>query len=122
MRTNRKKGKWGEIQALHFLKKKGFHILEQNFRAERGEIDLIALDGETLVFVEVKFSSQRRYGPPELRVDKRKQRQLAKIAQAYLETHPVQFQECRFDVVAIESSQNQTRISHFQDAFWIEPT
>lgn len=120
MRVNRKKGEFGEAQALHFLERKGFHILEQNFRAERGEIDLIALDGETLVFVEVKFSSRESYGPPELRVNKKKQRQLAKIAQAYLETHPVQFQECRFDVIAIESADNQYHIRHIEDAFWIE--
>ncbi len=120
MRTNRKKGELGEAQARRFLEKKGFRILEQNFRAERGEIDLIALDGETLVFVEVKFSTQQEYGPPELRVDKKKQRQLAKIAQAYLETHSVQFQECRFDVIAIEFSEDQSKICHIQDAFWVD--
>jgi len=120
MKTNRKKGELGEAQALCFLEKKGFRILEQNFRAERGEIDLIALDGKTLVFVEVKFSTQNGYGPPELRVNKRKQHQLAKIAQAYLETHPVQFEECRFDVIAIESSKNHSRIYHIQDAFWVD--
>lgn len=120
MISNRKKGELGEVQALRFLEKKGFRILAQNFRAERGEIDLIALDGDTLVFIEVKLSSQKCFGPPELRVNKRKQRQLAKIAQAYLESHSVPFNECRFDVVAIESSRDQCKISHIKDAFWVD--
>ena len=113
-------GKKGEEEAGHFLECRGHRILERNFRAERGEIDLITLDGSTLVFVEVKTGRSGRYGAPENRVDARKQRQIGKVAQAYLIAKNLEHLDCRFDVVSIIETASGKRIRHYRDAFWLK--
>lgn len=114
-------GNWGEEAAVGLLKKKGYIILERNFRGERGEIDIIARDNETLVFVEVKTRLQKTFGNPEDAVDNRKQAQIGKIAMVYLMEKDLKEKDCRFDVVAVFKAGTKTEIRHIEDAFWLDP-
>jgi len=121
MVANRKQiGKTGEDIAANFLKGKGYRILARNFRRRMGEIDIIAQDGQTLVFVEVKTDRTGAFGEPEYRVDPRKQRQLGRLALRYLQEKGIQDQDCRFDVVAVIIQGNTVRIRHLKNAFWLE--
>jgi putative endonuclease len=116
-----RKGRIGEEEALKYLEGKGHRILERNFRAERGEIDLITMDGTTLVFVEAKYGGRAGFGEPEDRVNVRKQRQIGKVAYAYLALNNPGHQDCRFDVVSVVRRDGRTTIRHIEDAFWLQP-
>jgi putative endonuclease len=119
---NRKIGKWGEEEATRYLKEKDYQILFNNWRAERGDIDIIAIDKDCLVFVEVKGGFSEKYGPPELRVTKNKQMQLKKLASIFLsgdEVKEIDFEICRFDVVIIDGHQNKFDIRHYENAFYL---
>ena len=96
--------KIGESLAVKHLKARGCEILAQNYRAVRGEIDLIVQDGEFTVFVEVKTRRSLRFGLPQAAVTLQKQRQISKVALAYLQTHNLLDTPCRFDVIAIHLS------------------
>lgn len=122
IQTDRRKriGRWGESLAERYLKEKGFTVLERNFRAHRGEIDLIAKDGETLVFVEVKTKTREGFGEPEDWIDEKKQDQIGKVAMGYLMEKGIEQTDCRFDVVGIIKIGSRTEIRHIEDAFWLE--
>lgn len=94
-------GDKGERIACKELKKKGYKILEKNYRIKLGEIDIIAQDGDTLVFVEVKTRSSDEYGTPAEAVDKHKQKRIRQVAASFLLKHKYKDTECRFDVVCI---------------------
>jgi putative endonuclease len=96
--------KIGESLAVKHLKARGCEILAQNYRARRGEIDLIVQDGEFTVFVEVKTRRSLRFGLPQAAVTRQKQRQISKVALAYLQAQNLLDAPCRFDVVAIHLS------------------
>ena len=117
--SHQKLGSWGETLAARFLEEKGFTILEKNFRAERGEIDLICKDENCIVFVEVKTRRSPAYGPPETSITPSKQRQLYKIAQAYIATHPTENMDYRFDVVVIDGTPQHYEIRYYPDAFML---
>ncbi len=91
--------------------------METNYRAPFGEIDIIAWDGATLVFVEVKARSSDKFGTPEMAVGFRKQAQIGKIAMAYLLHKKLSPTHCRFDVISVLKTGEETAISLFQDAF-----
>jgi putative endonuclease len=96
---------WGEAAesyAIALLKKNGYKILEKNFRNKFGEIDVIALDGDTLIFVEVKARSSRKFGLPQEAVGVRKLYKIKRVGQFYLMTHPNSPTKQRIDVVALE--------------------
>ncbi len=113
-------GEKGEKTACKYLKKNGIKILERNFRAVRGEIDIIGLDDDCLVFIEVKTNSTPSEIPPELRVNTAKQKQIAKIARAYLQKTEQYEIDCRFDVIGITFGESGTpEISHIKNAFWL---
>lgn len=95
-------GKKGEQLAADFLRKKNYKILERNFKKRYGEIDIIALCEETLVFVEVKTRFSEKYGSPEESVTPWKLRQIAKTGQFYKLLHPELPDLLRIDVVAVE--------------------
>ena len=91
-----------EDMAARFLAEKGFRILARNYRCRMGEIDLIAMDGETLVFVEVKYRADESGGGPLAAVDRRKQRKISKVALYYLYTnYSTTDVACRVDVIGI---------------------
>ena len=106
-------GRIGEKQAANHLVKEGYKILEKNYRTHLGEIDIIAEDGDTLVFIEVKTRSGDGYGAPSEAVDKRKQAKYYKVAEEYLIRHKRTEDLCRFDVMEIENE----RINIIKDAF-----
>lgn len=99
-----KTGDRGEKQALKHLERTGGHrCVARNFHARRGEVDLITLEGEVLVFVEVRARSATGHGRPEETVDRRKRTRLIHAAQAFLAKHPDHAaRTCRFDVVALD--------------------
>jgi len=119
-RYRQKVGKQGEDIAVDYLKGKGYSILERNFRAHGSEIDIIAEDGDVLVFAEVKASQRGGFGDPECRVTKTKQKQIEHAAQGYLQKNDIEKQDCRFDVIAIDGIQTNHKIYHIVDAFWVE--
>lgn len=95
-------GDLGEGYAVKLLKKEGYRILERNYRGRFGEIDIIAKDNDTLVFVEVKTRWSKKYGKPEEAVNKRKLKIIKKVGELYSLTHPTLPKKLRIEVVAIE--------------------
>jgi putative endonuclease len=110
-------GKAGEDLAARFLEQQGFKIIGRNYRFERGEIDLIAEEGEELVFVEVKTRRSSVFGAPEDAVTEEKQEQVHAVAEGYLFEHDIDNRPCRFDVVAIDFENGQADIRHIRNAF-----
>jgi len=118
MQDKRKKfGKESESIAVRYLKKNGYKILEQNYRNKLGEIDIIAKDKKTLVFVEVKARRSGGYGSPKWAITPKKQRKISMVALYYLKATKQNKVKARFDVVAISSSQDNPRIELIKNAF-----
>ncbi|MEW6097452.1 MAG: YraN family protein [bacterium] len=114
-------GKQGEALALKYLKKHRYKILEQNYKSQFGEIDIIAKNKDVLAFIEVKTRKSTEFGLPQDSVDMRKQRQIAKVALDYLAKMNIQDTDCRFDVVAITClPDKKPKIELIKDAFYIE--
>jgi len=117
-RSTQALGLRGEEIACAYLKKKKYAIVTRRFRMFHGEIDIIARDGATLVFVEVKARADESFGRPEDAVTPGKQRQIRKIAQGYLVENPLGDAGCRFDVISILfDNDDGYRLEHFVDAF-----
>lgn len=94
-------GSHGEEFGKLFLIKRGYRIIKQNYTTPLGEIDIIARDGDTIVFVEVKTRESGRFGRPFEAVDRRKQRKIANVALLYLKRFREKIPPCRFDVLSI---------------------
>ncbi|MEE3368472.1 MAG: YraN family protein [Planctomycetota bacterium] len=112
-------GAQGEALAARYLQRQGYRIIERGVRSGRGEIDLVARHGRTIVFVEVKTRRSPRSGNPALAVDEEKQRRLARLALAYCKQHRLQDCPARFDVVGIvwSAACRSPRIAHYVGAF-----
>ncbi len=112
-------GQWGEAQALHFLRGRGYTIVATNYRKRFGEVDIIARDGHTLVFIEVKYRSHDRFGSPLEAVDGRKQQRLCRVAAEYLQSQRLGECNARFDVIAVSPGQpgEEAIIDHVENAF-----
>jgi putative endonuclease len=111
-------GRCGEEAALRYLERKKFRIVAQRFRLYRGEIDIIAYDKDTLVFVEVKTRRSREFYSPEESVTPTKQKQIKKIALGFLALHKIMEAECRFDVLSlVRADKGEYIIQHFKNAF-----
>ncbi len=118
MSTDRQRlGKWGESVAALQLEDKGYQILDRNWRCAQGEIDLVALDGEEVVFVEVKTRRGRQMGSPEEGLTQQKGQRLIELAQLYLVERDIE-PDWRIDLVAVEldSSGKLTRCEHIVNA------
>jgi putative endonuclease len=116
--TTRSIGRAGEETALRHLRRKRYRILETGFRFYRGEIDIIARDRETLVFIEVKMRRGCGFGRPEESVTPAKQQQIRKVAEGYLLKRRISGRPCRFDVIAIRpDSRSGYVLEHFRNAF-----
>lgn len=100
--NKRRTGTEYERRAGAYLEERGYEILEYNFRCRMGEIDIIARDGEYLVFCEVKYRLDARSGHPAEAVDRRKQRTISKCALYYIMRRGLTDQACRFDMVSFE--------------------
>ncbi len=112
-------GQWAEELAHVFLCEQGLQPVARNYRCKTGEIDLIMLDGQTLVFVEVRYRKHQRYGGSVASIDIRKQQRIAAVAINYLQTHSWE-QQCRFDVVLIDGMVEKPKLNWIQDAFRID--
>lgn len=111
-------GQTGEELAAAFLRRKGYKILVRNYRQKCGEIDIIATDGGTLVFVEVKTRKNTAFGSPFEAVTEKKQRQIGRVAQDYLGRNDLFNVPARFDVVSILVQGEQSPvIEHLSNAF-----
>ncbi len=97
----------GEAIAADFLVKKGFRILEKNFRSRHGEIDIVCSDGGTFCFVEVKSRSDFSHGFPEEFVDSRKRKKLTLTALEYIRKKRIESRPMRFDIVAVDLSKGE---------------
>jgi putative endonuclease len=110
-------GKEGERIAELFLKKKGYKLVERNYRCAAGELDLIVLDQRVIVFVEVKTRTGMAYGTPLEAVEVRKQQKLIYAAQFFLNAKKLSQREARFDVVGISWPGAQPLVEHIENAF-----
>jgi putative endonuclease len=118
MSQARELGMSGEEAAVRYLRKKRFHVVRRGFRFHRGEIDIIAYDGETLVFVEVKTRQNPDGGRPEEAVTPAKQQQIRKVAEAYLALNRIGDVPCRFDVLSLLGDPGDGfAVHHIRDAF-----
>ncbi|MCG3121239.1 MAG: hypothetical protein ALAOOOJD_04245 [bacterium] len=112
-------GNWGEQRATEFLEKLGYQIIDRNFRYGHGEIDIIADDKGMLVFVEVKTQKSDAMGEAFTWVTRKKQRQIGRVALAYLTVNGIKDRDCRFDVIAVAKGLNGVEIKHIVNAFWL---
>jgi putative endonuclease len=127
--TRRSTGLKGEDEAARFLERSGFEIIDKNVRTRIGEIDLVARDGKTLVFVEVKTRRDQPPppegggDPPQAAVNTRKQNRLGKLAAGYLKSKRIRQTPCRFDVVSVIFNDEGAvkAIRHIPNAFSVEP-
>lgn len=104
--NNRQTGAYYEQLAAEYLKQQGYIIMERNFRCKLGEVDIIALHHNTLVFIEVKYRARADWGQPSDAVNRQKQMRISNVASYYVYTHK-QFanHNCRFDVVSIAGNE-----------------
>ena len=117
---SRRLGRWGEDLAAVFLERKGYRIVDRNWKCRFGELDLVAEGGGFLCFVEVKLRKSERFGAGAEFVDGRKQQRLRTTAQLYLQQNPTSLQP-RFDVIEILAPNGMgspsPKIRHIENAF-----
>jgi putative endonuclease len=110
-------GKIGEDLACHELTRRGYAILARRYRLRGGELDIVARDGRTVVFIEVKARERHRFGEAAEAVTAVKRRRIVRLAMDYLVRHRLGEQPCRFDVVAVQLDEGQPSIEVYQNAF-----
>jgi putative endonuclease len=110
-------GKEGERVAEQFLKRKGYKLVERNFRCTEGELDLIVLDRRVVVFVEVKTRTGRGFGSPLEAVEYRKQQKMIRAAQYFLSAKGLHQRDARFDVVGVSWLGREPMVEHIENAF-----
>ena len=112
-------GPRSERAAGAYLKKLGYRILQRNFRCTFGELDLVALDGECIVFVEVRSTEGTDLNRPALSVDLEKQRRLTKLALYFLQRYKLLGRSARFDILAVSwpGDQTEPKMAHYPSAF-----
>jgi len=114
-----KLGTKGEKRAAKFLKRKGYKIIQRNYRCKLGEIDIIARQSDTIVFVEVKTRQTKDFGAPQDAITAAKKNHISKVALCYIKDKNLMGQSCRFDVVAVDFSpqSRKPKIDHIENAF-----
>ena len=118
MRNRRQKfGEKGEALAVRRLKKAGYKIIETNYRTRLGEIDIIAKDKDTIVFVEVKSRRSVHFGNPKQALTLQKQKKISMVALYYLKTTGQDDARARFDVVSVIINRDKPRVEIIKDAF-----
>ncbi len=112
-------GKWGEEAAVRHLEGEGLEIVERNYACPRGEIDIVARQGDRLIFVEVKTKAAAEHLPPRYSVNRRKQGQIIRTARWYLKEKKASRARCRFDVVEVigSGSGRPEKLIHLPAAF-----
>jgi putative endonuclease len=118
MGTNKVFGAFGESLAAEYLSENGYKVLERNFSCRIGEIDIIAVQEDTVVFIEVKTRSSGKFGMPSEAVSLTKQNRMVKTALYYMQKNKLLDYMCRFDVLEIiVDEDNSKRINLIKDAF-----
>jgi putative endonuclease len=117
MATHNLLGKEGEEAAAAFLEKKGYTLRHRNWRSGHKELDIVALQGSTLVVVEVKTRRNQQFGRPEEAVNERKTRRIVASADAYVRKFGIDL-PVRFDIIELTGDQPPFRIVHIEDAFF----
>jgi putative endonuclease len=110
-------GKLGENLACAALERRGYAIVARRYRTKRGEIDIVARDGATTVFVEVKARAGDGFGGGAEAVTRAKQQRLTRMALDYLARHRIDHMPCRFDVVAVDVGEDPPRVDVYPNAF-----
>jgi putative endonuclease len=112
-------GRRGEDEAAKYLRSIGYRIVATRERILRGDIDLVALDGRTVVFVEVRSRTSTAHGHPAETIGYHKQRRVAQLATAYIRRHRLEDCSVRIDVVTVtfDGPEGQPQVEHFQNAF-----
>jgi putative endonuclease len=110
-------GEEGERIAERYLSRKGYRVVERNYRCPLGEVDLILLDRRVIVFVEVKTRRHARFGIPLESVHPRKQKKMIKVALWFLSEHKLHHRDARFDVVGIAFGGKDPVVEHIENAF-----
>jgi putative endonuclease len=112
-------GHRGEAEAASYLRSIGYRIVATRERILRGDIDLVALDGRTVVFVEVRSRSSTAHGHPAETIGYHKQRRVAQLATAYIRRHHLEDCSVRIDVVTVtfDGPEGRPQVEHFQNAF-----
>ena len=116
MNTTQKFGYASERKAAQLLEKRGYQIIARNYKKRYGEIDLIALEKDTLCFIEVKARVHPQFDMTEL-IPKSKQKKIITVAKSYIAEHTDGEKACRFDVVLINNTDNHLTIQVIPDAF-----
>jgi putative endonuclease len=107
----------GEDIAADYLKRKGYSVLNRNFRTPYGEIDLVSEQGSSIVFTEVKTRASKSLGPPEISITRRKADHMRSAAEFYIQEYGEQYDEWRIDVISVQIQTNETPlIVHFENA------
>ena len=115
----RARGRSAEDDGTLWLESQGLRIVDRNVEYRAGELDVVALEGETLCFVEIKARATNRFGEAVWAVTQRKQRKIAAAAMLYLATHEHEG-PCRFDVLAMDGGPGGWRYTFLRDAFQLE--
>lgn len=117
--TSYERGKLAEREAALYLRRRGYHIIAQNLRLKLGEIDLIAVKGNLVVFVEVKARSSDEFGTPVESLLPRQQKRIRNAAEIFLSKRGWSERERRFDLIAVDLDErgNVKRIEHIPNAF-----
>ena len=110
-------GKLGEDLACQELQRRGYEILARRYRRRRGELDIVARDGQTVVFVEVKARDGREFGGGREAVTTIKRHRIVNVAREYLARHRLGGYPCRFDVVSIQFDAGEPSIDIISHAF-----
>ncbi len=118
MNTYRQRlGKWGEDIAVQYLSQKGYTILARNVRTEFGEIDIVAQQGDTMIFIEVKTRTTQDFGYPESALTDQKKFHLIRAIQAYLQKEETEPHAWQVDILAIQREKGkEPLIEHFENA------
>ncbi len=116
--NKRKIGSWYETLACKYIVSMGGKIIARNFRVRRGEIDIIALDGDYTCFVEVKYRNGNKYGGPEAAVSFRKQKQICNISRYYMCSNNMSDEAyVRYDVITVSGEDDGVVITWYKNAF-----
>jgi putative endonuclease len=110
-------GQKGENLAADYLQNAGYTVLERNYRCKLGEIDIIARDNDTLVFIEVRSRSSLAFGLPQESINRRKRHQISKVALEYMIRRKLKNIPARFDVVAVSFEGRKEKVDLIKDAF-----
>lgn len=116
--TKTELGKKGEIEACQYLGKLGYFVMARNFKCSYGEIDIIAIDKDELVFVEVKTRCSKKYGEARDAVDKYKKKHIKKAATFYIHKNKLENNFIRFDVIEVYLRDEKFNIKHVKNTMW----